>query len=238
MYCDAQPADNIYQSMTSNKKPRRETWTNLAGMTLQVRNFERKETIYSQGEPGNTVIYIKKGGVRLSATTHTGKEAVIDILGPGSFIGEKCLNGVLVRRTTAIATSPCTVFVIRKNEMRRVLQTKHPFSNVFISFVLARNLQTEEDLIDSLCNSCEKRLARVLLRLAKQENHDRSHVLAEISQETLSRMIGTTRSRVNFFMNGFRKRGLISYDHKASATHNRTRGLQINRSLMAAALDK
>jgi CRP-like cAMP-binding protein len=210
----------------------------MVGMTVQVRNFERKEAIYSQGEPGNTVMYIKKGGVRLSATTHSGKESVIDILGPGSFIGEKCLNGVLVRRTTAIATSPCTVFVIRKNEMRRVLQTKHPFSNIFISFLLARNLQTEEDLIDSHCNSSEKQLARVLLRLAEQENHDKTHLFAQISQGTLARMIGTTRSRVNFFMKGFRKRGLISYTKKSSATLKCNAGLRINKSLMAAALDK
>ena len=224
--------------MTSNKKPRRETWTDMAGMTLQVRKFERKETIYSQAEPGNTVIYIKKGGVRLSATTQSGKEAVIDILGPGSFIGEKCLNGALVRRTTAIATSPCTVFVIRKNEMRRVLQTKHPFANVFISYLLARNVHTEEDLIDTICNGSEKRLARVLLRLAAQGDHDNSRVFAELSQGTLARMIGTTRSRVNFFMNKFRKRGLISYTHKTSASNHRVSELQINRSRMAATLHK
>jgi CRP/FNR family cyclic AMP-dependent transcriptional regulator len=214
------------------------TRSTLAGVAMRARSFERKETIYSQGEPGNTVFYIKEGGVKLSATTQTGKEAVIDILGPGSFIGEKCISGWSARRTTAIATAPSIFYIIRKNEMTRLLRSRHPFANVFISYVLARNLQTEEDLIDSLCNTSEKRLARVLLRLADQENHDNSKVFAELSQGTLARMIGTTRSRVNFFMNEFKKRGLISYTHNASVIHNRNSGLQINRSRMAASLRK
>ena len=122
--------------------------------------------------------------------------------------------------------------------MRRVLQTKHPFADVFISYLLARNVHTEEDLIDAICSGSEKRLARVLLRLAAQRDHDNSHIFAELSQETLARMIGTTRSRINFFMNKFRKRGVISYSHKTSANNHRVSELQINRSRMAAALRK
>jgi len=235
---DALPIEKLHQTMTHKKVLPRKTRSTLAGVAMRVRTFERKETIYSQGEPGNTVFYINKGGVKLSATTQTGKEAVIDILGPGSFIGEKCISGWSVRRTTAIATAPSIIYVIRKNEMSRLLRSRHPFADVFISYVLARNLQTEEDLIDSLCNESEKRLARVLLRLADQENHDNSQVFAELSQGTLARMIGTTRSRVNLFMKKFKKRGLISYNHNAVANHHRCSGLQINRSRMAVALRK
>jgi CRP/FNR family cyclic AMP-dependent transcriptional regulator len=224
--------------MAPKKVIPRKTRSTLAGVAVRVRSFERKETIYSQGEPGNTVFYIREGGVKLSATTQTGKEVVIDILGPRNFIGEKCISGWSVRRTTAIAIAPSVLYIIQKNEMSRLLRSRHPFANVFISYVLARNLQTEEDLIDSLSNKSEKRLARVLLRLADQENHDNSKVFAELSQGTLARMIGTTRSRVNFFMNEFRKRGLISYTHDAGITQNRNNGLQINRPRMAASLRK
>jgi CRP-like cAMP-binding protein len=224
--------------MTTKKVLPRKSRRTLAGVAMRVRSFERKETIYSQGEPGNTVFYIIEGGVKLSATTQTGKEAVIDILGPGSFIGEKCISGWSVRRTTAIAIVPSILCILRKNEMIRLLRSRHPFADVFVSYVLARNLQTEEDLIDSLCNSGEKRLARVLLRLADQGDHDNSIVLAELSQGTLARMIGTTRPRINFFMKKFRKRGLISYTNNSSIIHNRKSGLQINRSRMAASLRK
>jgi CRP-like cAMP-binding protein len=205
---------------------------------MQVKRVEKREIIYSQGDVGKTVIYIQKGGAKLSAITQTGKEAVVAILGSGSFIGEKCLSGCLVRRTTAIAITPSTLIVIGKNEMRRVLRTKHPFCDVFISYLLARNLRSEEDLIDSLCNSSEVRLARVLIRLAEQGDHDKVHAFAEISQGTLARMIGTTRPRVNFFMKRFRKRGFISYTRKFDGTLKRNDGLLINTSLLTAVLDE
>jgi CRP/FNR family transcriptional regulator, cyclic AMP receptor protein len=224
--------------MRSKKRQDRTTLPDLAGVTMQVKRFERREIIYSQGERGNTVLYIQDGGVKLSAVTETGKEAVVAILGPGDFVGEKCLSGWLVRGTTATATAPSTLIVIRKNEMRRVLLTKHPFCAVFISYLLARNLQTEEDLIDSLCNRSEVRLARVLLRLAEQGDHDKAHAFAEVSQATLARMIGTTRSRVNIFMNRFRKRGFIRYVGKYDGAVKRNDGLRINTSLLAAVLDK
>ena len=204
---------------------------------MQVKRFETKETVYSQGERGNTILYIQDGGVKLSATTATGREAVVAILGPGNFVGEKCLSGWLVRRTTATTTVPSTLIVIRKSEMRRLLRTKHPFCDVFVSYLLARNIQTEEDLIDSLCNKSEVRLARVLLRLAEQQNLEKANAFAEISQATLARMIGTTRPRVSFFMSSFRKRGFIRYEGQFDGALKGNDGLRINKSRLATVLN-
>jgi len=172
-------------------------------------------------------LYIQKGGVRLSVVNETGKEAVVAVLGPGDFLGEGCLAGQPLRIGTATAITATTMLVIEKKEMIRVLHSEHEFSDRFITFMLARNIRIEEDLVDQLFNSSEKRLARTLLLLARYGEEDSPQkVLPKISQEMLAEMVGTTRSRVNFFMNKFRKLGLIKYNG----------GLQINRSLLSVVL--
>src|SRR5580700_2152987 len=198
-----------------------------AGVSRKVREFTKKETIFSQGDPGSTVLYIQKGGVRLSVVNETGKEAVVAVLGPGDFFGEGCLAGQPLRIGTATTITATTALVIEKKEMIRVLHSEHEFSDRFITFMLARNIRIEEDLVDQLFNSSEKRLARTLLLLARYGKEDKPHgVLPNISQETLAEMVGTTRPRINFFMNKFRKLGLIKYNG----------GLQINTSLLSVVL--
>src|SRR5271157_4202670 len=177
-----------------------------AGVARKVVEFAKKEAIFSQGDPCKNVLYIQKGGVRLSVVNETGKQAVVAILGPGDFFGEGCLAGQPLRIGTATAIAPTTALVIDKSEMIRVLHAEHEFSDRFISFMLARNIRIEEDLVDQLFNSSEKRLARTLLLLARYGKEDKpQRVLPKISQEMLAEMVGTTRSRVNFFMNKFRK---------------------------------
>ena len=198
-----------------------------AGIARKVTEFKKKETIFSQGDPSKNVLYIQKGGVRLSVVNETGKEAVVAILGPGDFFGEGCLAGQSIRIGTATAITPSTVLMIEKREMIRVLHVEHAFSDRFISYMLSRNIRIEEDLIDQLFNSSEKRLARSLLLLARYGKQDKpQRVLPKISQEMLAEMVGTTRSRVNFFMNKFRKLGFIKYNG----------GLQINTSLLSVVL--
>jgi CRP/FNR family transcriptional regulator, cyclic AMP receptor protein len=197
------------------------------GVARRVKEFKKTEIVYSQGDAATGVIYLREGNVRLSVVSEGGKEAVVAILGPGDFFGEGCLAGQPVRMGTARAITPCTVLVIEKNEMFRVLHEQHALSDRFIAFMLARNIRIEEDLVDQLFNSSEKRLARTLLLLARYGKDDAPHaVLPAISQETLAEMIGTTRSRVNFFMNKFRKLGFIKYNGH----------LQINTSLLSVVL--
>jgi CRP/FNR family transcriptional regulator, cyclic AMP receptor protein len=182
------------------------------GLGRKVVEFGRKEAISSQGEPAKNVIYIQDGGVKLTVVNASGREAVVAILGPGDFFGEACLGGQSVCMATATTITPTIVLVIEKNEMVRVLHEEHQFSDRFIAYMLARNIRVEEDLIDQLFNSSEKRLARTLLLLARYgAPGDPRKSLPKISQETLSEMIGTTRSRVNFFMNKFRNMGFIHY---------------------------
>jgi CRP/FNR family cyclic AMP-dependent transcriptional regulator len=198
-----------------------------AGVARKVAEFRRKETIFRQGDPSRNVMYIQNGGVKLSVINETGKEAVVAILGPGDFFGEGCLAGQSIRMGTATAVTSTDVLVIEKNEMLRVLHAEHGFSDRFISYMLARNIRIEEDLIDQLFNSSEKRLARTLLLLARYGKQDQpQRVLPKVSQELLAEMVGTTRSRVNFFMNKFRKMGFIKYNG----------GLQINSSLLSVVL--
>jgi CRP/FNR family transcriptional regulator, cyclic AMP receptor protein len=198
-----------------------------AGVARKVVEFKKRETIYSQGDPAKNVLYIQKGGVRLSVVNETGKEAVVAVLGPGDFLGEGCLAGQPLRIGTATAIAATTALAIEKTEMIRVLHAEHEFSDRFISFMLARNIRVEEDLIDQLFNSSEKRLARTLLLLARYGKEEKpQRVLPKISQEVLAEMVGTTRSRVNFFMNKFRKLGFIKYNG----------GLQINTSLLSVVL--
>jgi len=197
------------------------------GVARKVSEFGKKETIFSQGDPAKDVLYIQKGGVRLSIVNEAGKEAVVAVLGPGDFFGEGCLAGQPIRIGTATAIGPTTALVIEKQEMIRVLHYEHAFSDRFITYMLSRNIRIEEDLVDQLFNSSEKRLARTLLRLARYGTQDKpQRVLPKIPQQTLAEMVGTTRSRVNFFMNKFRKRGFIKYNGV----------LQIDTSLLSVVL--
>jgi CRP/FNR family cyclic AMP-dependent transcriptional regulator len=198
-----------------------------AGVARKIVEYKRKETIFSQGEPSGSVMYIQSGGVKLSVVSRTGKEAVVAVLGPGDFVGEGGLAGQPLRMATATAMTPATLLDIDKKEMFRVLHAEHALSDRFITYMLQRNIRTEEDLIDQLFNSSEKRLARTLLLLARYGKEDKpQRVIPKISQETLAEMVGTTRSRVNFFMNKFRQMGFIKYNG----------GLQINSSLLSIVL--
>ncbi len=198
-----------------------------AGVARKVTEFRKNETVFSQGDPAKNVLYIQKGGVRLSVVNETGKEAVVAILGPGDFFGEGCLAAQPIRIGSATAVAPTTVLVIEKKEMVRVLHAEHAFSDRFISYMLSRNIRVEEDLVDQLFNSSEKRLARTLLLLARYGKEDMPQkMVPKVSQEMLAEMIGTTRSRVNFFMNKFKKLGFIKYNG----------GLHINTSLLSIVL--
>ena len=198
-----------------------------AGLSRKVKEFNVAETVYAQGDPAQSVMYLQSGDVKLTVINKVGKEAVVAILGPGDFFGEGCLAGQSIRMGTATAITFATVLLIEKKEMFKVLHEQHELSDRFISFMLARNIRIEEDLVDQLFNSSEKRLARTLLLLARYGKEDKPHaVLHDVSQETLAEMVGTTRSRVNFFMNKFRKLGFIKYNG----------GLQINTSLLSVVL--
>jgi CRP/FNR family cyclic AMP-dependent transcriptional regulator len=184
-----------------------------AGIARTIVDFNKKQTLFSQGDACSSVMYIQKGGVKLSVVSANGKEAVVAILGPGDFLGEGGLAGQPLRIATATAVAPTRVLTIDKTEMVRVLHAEHALSDRFIAYILQRNIRTEEDLIDQLFNSSEKRLARTLLLLARYGNESKPQkVIPKISQETLAEMVGTTRSRVNFFMNRFRKLGFIKYN--------------------------
>src|SRR6202166_4230992 len=198
-----------------------------AGVARRIVEYRKSQKIYSQGEPAKNVLYIQKGGIKLSVVNEVGKEAVVAILGPGDFFGEGGMAGQLLRVGTATATTPTTLLVIEKKEMIRVLHTEHAFSDRFLAYMLSRNIRIEEDLVDQLFNSSEKRLARTLLLLGQYGKQDQPEKkLPKISQETLAEMIGTTRSRVNFFMNKFKKLGFIKYNG----------GLHINTSLLSVVL--
>jgi CRP-like cAMP-binding protein len=198
-----------------------------AGVARKVNEFKKMEVVYAQGDAALSVMYIQEGGVKLTVVNEVGKEAVVAILAAGDFFGEGCLAGQSVRIGTATAITPSTVLVIEQGEMFKVLHEQHALSDRFITFMLARNIRIEEDLVDQLFNSSEKRLARTLLLLARYGKEDQPHgVLHKVSQETLAEMIGTTRPRVNFFMNKFRKLGFIKYNG----------GLQINTSLLSVVL--
>jgi len=190
-----------------------QSFLDSAGLGRKIRKFRRKETISTQGDSAQNVMYIREGGVKLTVVNETGREAVVALLGPGDFFGEGCLAGQSICMATATAIAATTVLVVEKNEMIRVLHAEHEFSDRFIAHMLARNIHVEEDLIDQLFNSTEKRLARTLLLLARfGEQGQPQKVLPKISQEMLAEMIGTTRSRVNLFMNKFRKLGFIEYN--------------------------
>jgi len=184
-----------------------------AGLGRRVAKFRAKDTVFTQGDPAKQVMYIQEGGAKLTVVNKTGKEAVLAILGPGDFLGEGCLAGQSNYLVTATAISPISVLVIERDEMIRALHEEHEFSDRFIAYMLERNIRVEADLIDQLFNSSEKRLARTLLLLARygKPGHPLK-TLPKVSQEMLAEMIGTTRSRVNFFMNKFKKLGFIQYN--------------------------
>jgi CRP/FNR family cyclic AMP-dependent transcriptional regulator len=198
-----------------------------AGVARNIVEYRESQKIYSQGDRTDNVFYIQKGGIKLSVVNEVGKEAVVAMLGPGEFFGEGGLAGQLVRMGAATAIAPTTLLVIEKQEMIRMLHTERAFSDRFVTYMLARNIRIEQDLIDQLFNSSEKRLARTLLLLARYGKQDQPQkMVPKVSQETLAEMIGTTRSRVNFFMNKFRKLGFIKYNG----------GLHINTSLLSVVL--
>jgi CRP/FNR family transcriptional regulator, cyclic AMP receptor protein len=171
--------------------------------------------IFAQGDPCDTVLYVQKGGVKLSVLSRAGREAVVAMLGPGDFFGEGCLSGQRVRMGGATATVPSTILLIDKHEMVTLLHQQSALSDRFIAHMLARNIRIEEDLVDHLFNSSEKRLARILLLLARQgQRGAATGTIPRITQETLSEMVGTTRSRVNFFMKKFQRLGFIDYTHE------------------------
>jgi CRP/FNR family transcriptional regulator, cyclic AMP receptor protein len=204
-----------------------QVFLDTAGVARKIQEFRRSESIYTQGDAADSVMYIQKGGVKLSVVNGSGKEAVVAMFGPTDFFGEGCMAGQMIRMGTAIAIAPTTVLVIQKKEMLRVLHAEQELSDHFISYMLAHNIRVEEDLIDQLFNSSEKRLARALLLLARYGKEEQPDgLLPSVSQETLAEMIGTTRSRVNFFMNKFRKMGFIEYNGK----------IKVNKSLLTVVL--
>jgi CRP/FNR family cyclic AMP-dependent transcriptional regulator len=204
-----------------------QVFLDTAGVARKVIEYGRAESIYSQGDTAETVMYIQKGGVKFSVVNGSGKEAVVAMFGPSDFFGEGCMAGQAVRMGTATAVTPTTLLVIQKKELLRVLHAEHEFSDRFIAYMLGRNIRVEEDLIDQLFNSSEKRLARTLLLLARYGAQEKPNsVLPKVSQETLASMIGTTRSRVNFFMNKFRNLGFIEYNGK----------IKVNKSLLTVVL--
>ena len=190
----------------------------------RIEAFPKKKTIFAQGDSADAVFYIRKGKVKLTVVSKIGKEATIGILNEGDFFGEGCLAGQLLRLCSATAMTECSVMKIDKKSMNDVLHREHAFSDMFVAYLLARNIRYEADLVDQLFNSSEKRLARILLLLAQFGKEGKPEtVIPKMSQETLAEMIGTTRSRVSFFMNRFRKMGFVDYNSE---------GLQVHSSLL------
>jgi CRP/FNR family cyclic AMP-dependent transcriptional regulator len=198
-----------------------------AGIARKIVAFRPADVIFSQGDPCEHVLYIQTGSVKLSVLSKTGREAVVAMLGPGDFFGEGCLAGQAVRMGSATATTNSAVLLVDKDQMVRLLHKQHALSDRFIAYMLARNIRTEQDLVDQLFNSSEKRLARALLLVARYGMHDNPvRAIPRISQETLAEMVGTTRSRVNFFMKKFQRLGFIDYKN----------GLKVNNSLLTVVL--
>jgi CRP-like cAMP-binding protein len=199
-------------------------WT---GVEVRRVEYAPGDTVFTQGDAATSVMYVEDGTVRLSVLSHAGREAVIAVLNSGHFFGEGCLVGQTQRMATAAVIAASVIITVEKPEMVRQLHARPPFADQFLTHMLTRNIRIEEDLIDQLFNSSEKRLARTLLLLARYGEPEISHrALPRVSQETLAEMVGTTRSRVNFFMNKFRKLGFIEYNGE----------LKINNSLLSVVL--
>jgi CRP/FNR family transcriptional regulator, cyclic AMP receptor protein len=200
-----------------------------AGLSKTIVQYKRGDPVFTQGDAAKHVMYLQSGGIKLSVLSKTGREAVVAMLGPGDFFGEGCLAGQRVRMGSATALAASAVLRVGRLQMVKQLHKQHELSDRFIAHMLARNIRIEEDLIDQLFNSAEKRLARTLLLLARYGKQDQpASVVPRISQETLAEMIGTTRSRVNFFLNKFKKLGFIEYDGELP--------LKINSSLLSVVL--
>ena len=207
------------------------TFLATIGVGRKVVPVPKKQVVFSQGDEANAVFYIQKGSVRLTVVSQTGKEATIGILGEGNFFGEGALAGQVLRMGSAVAIADCELLRVEKKAMMEALHREHAFADMFVAYVLARNIRYEEDLVDQLFNSSEKRLARVLLLLAHFGKEGIPEVVVpKISQETLAEMVGTTRSRVSFFMNRFRKLGFIHYAGGVQG------GLQVHSSLLNVVL--
>jgi CRP/FNR family transcriptional regulator, cyclic AMP receptor protein len=197
------------------------------GVARRIVEYGRADVIFNQGDPCESVLYIQKGGVKISVLSKTGREAVVAMLGPGDFFGEGGLAGQPVRMGTATASIGSTILSVDQDEMVRLLHEQHAMSDRFIVHLLARTIRIEEDLVDQLFSSSEKRLARKLLLLAQYGEHDKSErAVPAISQATLAEMVGTTRSRVNFFMKKFQRLGFIDYKD----------GLKVNNTLLTVVL--
>jgi CRP/FNR family cyclic AMP-dependent transcriptional regulator len=204
-----------------------EAFLDSAGIARKIVQYRRAEVIFTQGDACEHVLYIQRGGVKLSVLSKAGREAVVAMLGPGEFFGEGCLAGQAVRMGSSAATTDSTILFVGKDRMVRLLHKQHALSDRFIAHLLARNIRVEGDLVDQLFNSSEKRLARTLLLLARYDQQDRSQkAIPKISQATLADMVGTTRSRVNFFMNKFKRLGFIEYKE----------GLTVHNSLFTVVL--
>jgi CRP/FNR family transcriptional regulator, cyclic AMP receptor protein len=221
------------QRATAAKTPQKTSGFNVqeylsnAGVSRRIANFRKGQVIFSQHDPCDSVLYIQSGNAKVTVVNPQGKEAVLALLGPGDFLGEGCIVGNPVRMVTATAMTAIEATLIEKKELIRVLHDEREFARTFIQYMLERNIKIEADLVDQLFNSSEKRLARALLILARYgKEGEPETVMARISQETLAELVGTTRSRVNFFMNKFRKLGFIHYNG----------GLQVHSSLLNVVL--
>lgn len=206
-----------------------QSFLDSAGVAKTTTHYSRGAVVFTQGERCDDVLYIQSGGVKLSVLSAGGREAVVAMLGPGDFFGEGCLAGQPVRVGSASAVTPSVIRRVPMNQMRDLLHRQHTMSDRFIAHMLTRNIRIEEDLVDQLFNSSEKRLARALLLLARYGKQVRpSSMVPKVSQETLAEMVGTTRSRVNFFLNKFKKLGFIEYEGEAA--------IKINSSLLSVVL--
>jgi CRP-like cAMP-binding protein len=204
-----------------------DTFLSTIGEGRRSLHFIKKETVFAQGDPTGAVFYIQKGKIKLTVLSSSGKEATTGILGEGDFFGEGCLAGQPIRMGSATAITNCDLLRIDKKAMMQALHREHKLSDMFVAYLLARNIRYEEDLVDQLFNSSEKRLARILLLLAHFGKEGApEQILPEISQSTLAEMVGTTRPRVNFFMNRFKKLGFIHYNG----------GLRVHSSLLNVVL--
>lgn len=220
--------------LASKREPSYATLSDLGNVVTRIEKFATRDIIFSQGDIAETVMYIQRGRVEFAVASGTDKDAVVAILGPGNFFGEGCLAGEATRTKTVTAIAPTVLQVIERDEMIRALHDEPALSHRFLCYMLLRKIRVEEDLIDQLSQSSEKRLARALLLLAGNGNQSKLHGFAGISQATLATMIGTTRSRVNFFMNKFRKLGFIGYHGRL----DRNGGIHINTPLLRKAFCK
>lgn len=202
------------------------TFLDSAGFARNVKKYAKAAVVFSQGDLASHVFYLQQGSIRISVLSSSGKSAVVATLGPGDFFGEGSLAGQPRRMATAAAVAPSSVLVIEKQKMTELLHTQHAFADRFLQHMLARNVRVEEDLVDQLFNSSEKRLARALLLMARYGMPDQQLSLPKMSQATLAEMVGTTRSRINFFMNKFRDLGFLEYNGT----------LKINTSLITVVL--